>query len=329
MITKKCEICGKIFSSNKKNPRFCSMKCRLIDRENNRVYKSCDYCHETFFMSKSVYENSIKRNQQRYFCSKKCRIESEKHNIEDIRKEFAEREYELISDTYGKAKDYLFYVCNKHKDKGILKITYDNFKTGYGCKYCGDDKTGSAKRNDLKKIKEAFLKHDMVLIDGQEYKNSSQKLQYVCLHHKEKGIQEMSYGNALKNHCPFCNKSKGESLIGEYLDAHHITYESQKKFDDLKGMGNGLLSYDYYLPEYNLLIEYQGEQHYRPVSIFGGEDQFVVQQYNDDLKRTYAKNNNYLLLEIPYTEIKNTNELLNKNINTKILRDCGDSCGNI
>ena len=222
MVEKNCEICGKYFKSRKKNPRFCSMECRLTDRENNRVYKSCDYCHETFFMPKSVYENSIKRNQQRYFCCKECRTESEKRNIDDIRKEFKEKGYELISDCYESAKTYLKYYCNIHKDKGVLEITYDNFKTGYGCRYCGIDKNANAKRNDIEKVKDTFLLHDLILVEGQEYHNTQQKLKYICKHHPEKGIQEMSYGNALSCYCPFCRCSKGEKEIPKYMIKHQV-----------------------------------------------------------------------------------------------------------
>lgn len=331
MVEKDCEICGKHFKSYKKNPRFCSMECKLIDRENNRVYKSCDYCHETFFMPKSVYEISIKRNQQRFFCCKECRIESEKHNIDDIRKEFEEKGYELISDCYESAKTYLKYYCNIHKDKGVLKITYDNFKTGYGCKYCGRDKIGKAKRNDMEKVKNVFLSHDLILVEGQEYHNSQQKLKYICKHHPEKGIQEMSYGNALDCHCPFCRCSRGEKEISNYLDSNNIKYESQKKFSGLIGIGGGLLSYDFYLPDFNMLIEYQGEQHYFPFNFKDRKDRdsetaihnYEKQVKHDILKKEYAINNNFNFLEIPYTEYKNISKILNENINTKILRDCG------
>lgn len=323
MITKECEVCGKLFSSYKKNPRFCSMECRLIDRENCRVYLSCDYCHETFYLSKSTYQNNIERNQKKYYCCKECRLKAETHNINDIKLEFAERDYELISDTYETAKTYLYYICNKHKEKGVLKITYDNFKTGCGCKYCGDDRTANAKRNPIDKVREKFAEHDMILVDGQEYHNAQMKLKYICIHHRDKGIQEMSYGNALRNHCPYCCKSKGEGLIEKYLDDNNIKYEYQKRFDDLKGNSNRLLSYDFYLPDYNTLIEYQGEQHYHPVTVFGGDKQFTLQQQYDEMKRNYANNNDYRLLEIPYTEIKNINQLLDNSINTNILRDCG------
>ena len=62
------------------------------------------------------------------------------------------------------------------------------------------------------------------------------------------------------------------------------------------------LSYDFYLPKENILIEYQGQQHYHPVELFGGDKQFKIQKNNDNLKRQYAKDKDITLIEIPYTE---------------------------
>ena len=89
----------------------------------------------------------------------------------------------------------------------------------------------------------------------------------------------------------------------------------QKTFDDLKD--KTYLSYDYYLPEYNMLIEYQGIQHYESVS-FNGKDytDLEKQQYHDNLKREYAKENGYKLLELKYT--LDTQELIDKYLERRI-----------
>ena len=63
------------------------------------------------------------------------------------------------------------------------------------------------------------------------------------------------------------------------------------------------LSFDFYVPQYNTCIEYQGVQHYKPVERFGGEEQFAIQQEHDELKRKYAKNNNFDLLESSLKEV--------------------------
>ncbi|APC42896.1 hypothetical protein [Staphylococcus phage SAP6] len=114
--------------------------------------------------------------------------------------------------------------------------------------------------------------------------------------------------------CSHCRNSIGEKLVESYLEQKGITYEKQKTFEGLKLINN--LSYDFYLPEYNLLIEYQGEQHVKPVKHFGGEEQFKLQKKIDSIKSSYAKDNGYELFEIFYTtkDYKSIEKLLNNKL---------------
>ena len=112
-----------------------------------------------------------------------------------------------------------------------------------------------------------------------------------------------------------CMKSHGEYYISTYLLSNSINFEKQKKFSDLLGVGGGNLSYDFYLPNHNMLIECQGEQHERPIEYFGGEEQFAIQQEHDKRKREYAKDNGYRLLEISYKDYNNIDNILTKAIN--------------
>ena len=99
-----------------------------------------------------------------------------------------------------------------------------------------------------------------------------------------------------------------------YLEAHHIVYEQQKTFDGLFGTGGGLLSYDFFLPEYSVLIEYQGEYHYGK-----GRNQTVQawekQCEHDSRKRQYAYQHSFTLLEIPYTDLKHIDLVLDEFFN--------------
>ena len=70
------------------------------------------------------------------------------------------------------------------------------------------------------------------------------------------------------------------------------------------------MSYDFYLPEYNLLIEYQGQQHYEPVEHFGGEEKFRIQQERDKKKRKMAQEKNIELLEISYLDYDKIQNIL-------------------
>lgn len=111
-----------------------------------------------------------------------------------------------------------------------------------------------------------------------------------------------------------CISSTGEYNINTYLSTNNISYQSQKKFNGLVGVGGNPLSYDFYLPDYNLLIEAQGRQHKQPVIIFGGEEKFQIQQEHDKRKREYAENNGYKLLEIWYYDYNNVDKILDKEL---------------
>lgn len=77
------------------------------------------------------------------------------------------------------------------------------------------------------------------------------------------------------------------------------------------------MRYDFYLPKKNLLIEYNGEQHYEPRKVFGGEEAFTKRKEYDKLKENYAKTNGFELLVIPYWKFGNIEEMLDESIGKK------------
>lgn len=112
-------------------------------------------------------------------------------------------------------------------------------------------------------------------------------------------INENRVGNCSKNF-----GSKGEIKIRQLLQNHNILFQEQYTFSDLKPNGYPLRFDFAILNSFKkpiLLIEYQGEQHYRPVEYFGGEKRFLKAKENDEIKRIYCKNKNIPLICIPYT----------------------------
>ena len=104
--------------------------------------------------------------------------------------------------------------------------------------------------------------------------------------------------------CPFLITYRGENYIKQYLQKNNISFNTQKKFSDLFGIGDGQLSYDFSISnekyEY-ILIEYNGIQHYEANDFFGGKEQFRKQKEHDKRKRDYAKKHGYKLITIKYT----------------------------
>lgn len=273
----------------------------------------CDYCGKIFKVTESKVIKVKNGEKKGLYCSSQCAKDVQKPKWDDIVCLFESKGYKLISTEYINAKTKLDYICNAHVDKGIQSITYGNLKNRFGCKYCGRDRTTEVRKISFDEAKEVFLNHDMILLD-QPYYNSHTPLKYICKHHKDKGIQQMALTNAYKQYCPFCSIKKGEQKILSFLQLNNIEYEFQKSYDGLIGVKGGKLSYDFYLPKFNYLIEYQGEQHEHPVEYFGGEKQFEIQQEHDKRKRMYANHYNINLLEVWYFDYNNIDEILEKTI---------------
>ena len=111
-----------------------------------------------------------------------------------------------------------------------------------------------------------------------------------------------------------CQNSFAEYNLVQYFTENNIEFEYQKKFDDLIGTKGYPLSYDFYLPQFNMLIECQGQQHFYPIEAFGGEEQFKRQKQNDDIKIEYAEKNKYNLLSIGYWDYQNINNVISEYI---------------
>ena len=109
-----------------------------------------------------------------------------------------------------------------------------------------------------------------------------------------------------------------EEKIINYLNNNKIIYERQKVYPSLKGEGGCNLSYDFYLPDYNCCIEYQGVQHYEPVKYFGGKEKFEIQRKHDLKKKNYCTENKIKLITIPYWEFDNIETVLNEKIINKL-----------
>ena len=239
----------------------------------------------------NVYEVTPTRFRQGTRCPK-CAIKKRTKTTDEFKRELSilgNNEYKLLSD----------YVNNHYKVKikhlvcdTIYEVRPDDFISGRRCPYCGGGKLRTGWL--LKKLSKVNNKID--LLDN--YHDNKTPLKVKC--NVCGNIWLSTTSNLLQGYgCPICNESHGERFIRNYLDKHNIVYESQKKFKDLKDKQP--LSYDFYLPRQNLLIEYQGIQHFESVSFDGKvSSDLEKQQYHDKLKRDYAINNGYTLLEPTY-----------------------------
>ena len=111
------------------------------------------------------------------------------------------------------------------------------------------------------------------------------------------------------------NVKTGQLAKGQcqsFFDDNNIAYVSQYRFEDCKNIRT--LPFDFYLPDYNICVEYDGELHYKSVDYFGGEKALQDTQMRDDIKTQYCINNNIHLIRIPYWEFENINTILSSEL---------------
>lgn len=126
------------------------------------------------------------------------------------------------------------------------------------------------------------------------------------------------YANyVMRRGCPICGGSSMEQEIGKILTKYNISYKPQFSFTDCKDKRP--LPFDFYLTDYNILIEYDGQQHYRPVNFGGINDErayqkFKITQLHDTIKTNYCKINDIPLIRIPYWENINIEQIILDNI---------------
>ena len=252
---------------------------------------------------------------------KKCGIERSKTKQRFSLGEFIEKAHKVHGNKYDYSKvEYInsqtpvLMVCPIH---GVFQMRPNDHLQGQGCPNC--KLLGLRKKFALSK--EAFIeKAKQVHVDRYDYSkvdyvNNRTKVCIICPKHGE--FWQAPYHHLLGRNCPQCNKSKLEEQTNILLKENNIKFEEQKHFNWL-----GKQTLDFYLPEYNIAIECQGIQHFKPVVRFGGKNGFDKYFENDIKKYNLCKENNVKLLyytELPqyYTFlgeklIKNEEELIEK-----------------
>lgn len=229
---------------------------------------------------------------------------------------------------HGDKYDYSMVIYKGNKNKVDIKcIKHDlSFKqspnshlSGQGCPHCG----GTSKlSNDYfiercQKIHDN--KYDYSLVN---YKNGVSKITLLCKLHGNFTIGARIHLNGAG--CPLCNGSKGENIIFKFLTERKINFKNEFTFDDCRNKNP--LPYDFYLPEYNILIEYDGIQHFSPIDYFGGEAIFYYTKMNDSIKTEYAQKNKIPLLRIPYFDFENIENILSEFIRNYSISSSYKSC---
>lgn len=181
-----------------------------------------------------------------------------------------------------------------------------NLLYGYGCEKCAKERSAKARNidEDKKRRKLEAIHPDIEFFEMPYYARDNVKCKCKICGHE----WYASYTNLTKDDptsCPVCNNtSKGEKKIANLLDKWGYKYIRQKRYDDLKDQLP--LPFDFYLNDFNVLIEFDGEQHFYPKG-FGADQETTLIEFeltvkHDLMKDDYCRDNNISLVRIPYWE---------------------------
>lgn len=221
--------------------------------------------------------------------------------------------YEKVN--YVSSKEKVVIICKKH---GEFLIRPNGILNGQGCPECYNEIRSTIQGKNTKwfveKATEKFGgKYDYSLVN---YINSRHKIKVVCKRH---GVFEINPSTHLYGvGCPHCRESHGEQKIRKFLENYEIDFIPQYKIENTFLFCNRReLRVDFYLPSRNVFIEFNGEQHYMPVKIFGGQRAYDLQVERDFSLKEYCKENKIKLIEISYKEIDDIEKILAIKLNVK------------
>jgi len=273
--------------------RYDYSKVEYIDNK-TKVLIKCNKCGNEFMQSPIKHYKGG------------CRVCAKNQPL--TTKTFIEKATNLFGDKYSydkveykNAKTKIIIICNICGSD--FEITPDHFLRGRGCLNCS--------RKELSKkfskgvdvfIESANKKHGNGTYDYSKvkYVNNKTKVDIKCnkcgKYFKQTPYAHISRGDG----CPICSISHGERSIAKLLDKNNIIYQSQKTFIDCRD--KMLLPFDFYLPEYNLIVEFDGVQHFKPVAHFSGDAGFKNTQHHDNIKTNYCYDNDIILCRIKYNQ---------------------------
>lgn len=184
-------------------------------------------------------------------------------------------------------------ICSTH---GVFEqYPWSHLTCLHGCQKCSKTHRYSTEEY-IEKVKEKHgEKYDYSLT---KYVRGKDDIMIICPEHGE--FKQNASHHMQGVGCPDCNESKGEKKVARILDKYNIKYERQKKFDKCKNIYH--LPFDFYIEDYNLIIEYDGKQHFKAVKFFGGEEGYKKRQINDEIKNKFCSDNYINLLRIKYNE---------------------------
>lgn len=336
----KCNVCGKEFWQ-RPNDHLCGKGCphcshrekvtldMFIMRSINIHGFYYDYSRVSFNTIKDKviigcpvhgwFEQKVEAHMNGQGCIKcgyektaRKRRTSQIDFVNKIKKKWG-NEFDFSRVCYLNSKTKVRVGCKKH---GWFDTLPTNLLTGtFPCRKCWLEKIGRYGMVTYDEfVYRANEKHNgKYNYSNVSFSSTSDKVEIICPKH---GVfLQYVYSHLAGAGCPICNSSKGESTVERVLIQNNIDFVRQYKITNDNLICNNKSFYvDFYLPSYNIVIEYNGQQHYEQTGYFGGKEKLEKTQDRDLSLRVYCKEHGIKLVEIPYNEFDNIESILVKEL---------------
>ena len=269
---------------------ICPIHGEFEQRPNNHLDgRGCIKCANQN-KGKKISKTNTKNTD--YFINKSKEIHGDKYDYSKV--------------NYINNRTKVEIICPKHGSFFIRPDSHTSDKRG--CPKCGKESRFLTNEEVIKQFKEVHGdKYDYSKVN---YVNDRTKVEIICPKHGS--FWQIPNSHKCGSGCPYCFNSMGEIKIKKWLIDKNINFKQQFKFKECK---NKLpLPFDFYLTDKNILIEFDGVQHYKSVNRFGGFKKFKETQKNDEIKNNFCKTNNIKLIRISYKEIKKIENILEEEI---------------
>lgn len=246
-------------------------------------------------------------------CGTESRSKSQaktKERFVELAKEKHRDKYDYNEVVYVNYNTKVKIFCKEHNN--YFYQFPDNHTRGYsGCSKCKGNSISKANRGTVEDfiIKAKAIHGGKYNYSEVQFINHHQKAKIFCNKHKEYFEQTIT-SHLFGNGCQKCSASKGENAISVFLDKSQIQYERQKKFETCRNVHR--LPFDFYIPELNICIEFDGMQHSQVMGYWGGDKKLLDTQRKDKIKNNWCNENGVKLLRINYKDLPKIEEILTK-----------------
>lgn len=241
----------------------------------------------------------FKRGQRCSHCAS-----NKKYTYDEVKEYVESQGYVLLSDDYINCEEKLILKCPVGHE---YYVSFTNFRTGNRCPLC----CTCNKKYTYNEVKDYVESQGYTLLSD-NYINCKTKLKLLCSNGHEYFVSFDNFKRGKR--CSSCKKrSLGEEKILDVLNYYGIQYIRQKTFDNCYYKYK--LPFDFYLPDYNIIIEYDGIQHFEEVEAWGGLSKLELTQLKDEIKNEYCMVNDIQLIRIPYWNYNDIEYILTRELN--------------